>query len=399
MEEKTEPVLTDLIAPASSPETEKDRFYPVFGLVFLGLLLGIMALHLILPDKAYSASEKRALAGAEILFNAPISENFADRAEEYVSDQFPLRAAAMRLKSNLMLLAGENESQGVYYCRDGSLIQAFAPYDKEQPEEMAAAINGFVLREDFRQVLFLLLPTAVSIWSEKLPAYAQTASESDFSKELTGRLSEKLIVPDCFFHMEKIKQAGIQPYYLTDHHWTTPAAKAMFHRIAPRMDWTEGEYTGGVVSDRFLGSLVSLSGFTPSKSDALTVYEGGKHNASVLVMHEAKGESRGSFYDYKALEGGDPYEVFLGGNEPLITIRTTADTDDTLLVFKDSYANCFLPFLTESYKTITVVDPRYFADPVSSLFLDSGYTDVLFLFNVQTLASDDSLRIVLEDWQ
>ena len=399
MEEKTEAVLSDCSVPLPSPEVKKDRFYAVFGLVFLGLLLGIMALHLILPDQAYSASEKRALTGAEILVKAPVSENFADRAEEYVSDQFPLRAAAMRLKSNLMLLAGENESQGVYYCRDGSLIQAFAPYAEDQPAKMAAAVNAFAEREDFRQVLFLLLPTAVSICSDKLPAAAQTASERDFCKELSGRLSEKLIVPDCFFHMEKIRQAGIQPYYLTDHHWTTPAAKAMFHRIAPRTGWKEGEYTGGVVSDRFLGSLVSLSGFTPAKSDALTVYEAGKENASVLIMHEAKGESRGSFYDYEALEGSDPYEVFLGGNEPLITIRTTADTDDTLLVFKDSYANCFLPFLTESYKTITVVDPRYFSDPVSSLFLDDDYTDVLFLFNVQTLASDDSLRIVLEDWQ
>ncbi len=399
MEEKTEAVVSDRSVPVPSLEEEKDRFYPVFGLVFLGVLLGIMLLHLILPDKAYSASEKRALAGAERIFGAPVTENFADRAEEYVSDQFPLRAAAMRLKSNLMLLLGENESQGVYYCRDGSLIQAFAPYDEAQPAVMAAAIDGFISKTDFRRSLFLLFPTAVSVCSEKLPAYAKTASERAFFEALTGRLTGGLSIPDTFALMEKVKQNGIQPYYLTDHHWTTPAAKAVFEALSERMGWKMGEFTEGVVSDRFLGSLVSLSGLTPAKSDALTVYEGGEKSASVLVMHEAKGESLGTFYDYEALESGDPYEVFLGGNEPLITIRTTADTDDTLLVFKDSYANCFLPFLAESYKTITVVDPRYFSDPVSSLFMDSDYTDVLFLFNVQTLASDDSLRIVLEDWQ
>ena len=399
MKEKAENINTEHSVPALPPAAEKDRFYAAFGKVFLILLLGIMAVHLLLPDQAYSASEKRALAGVEKLLGAPISEGFADRAEEYVSDQFPLRATAMRLRSNLMLLLGEKDSQGVYYCRDGSLIESFAPYRAGQAKTKAAAVNELAERKDFRQMIFLLLPTAVSLYEEKLPAYAQTASERLFFETLTGKLLDKIIVPDSFALMEAVEADGIQAYYLTDHHWTTPAAKAVFEKLAPLAGWEKGSFTGGVVSDRFLGSLVSLSGFIPAQSDALTVYENDKKDAAVLVSHTARGASSASFYDLSALEGEDPYAVFFGGNEPLITIRTTADNDDTLLVFKDSYANCFLPFLTESYKTITVVDPRYYSDPVSSLFLDSDYTDVLFLFNVQTLAGDDSLRIVLEDWQ
>ena len=76
-----------------------------------------------------------------------------------------------------------------------------------------------------------------------------------------------------------------------------------------------------------------------------------------------------SFYDFSALAGSDQYAFFFGGNEPLITVQTDAATDDTLLVFKDSYANCFLPFLADSYKKITVVDPRYYSDTLDALFL------------------------------
>ena len=39
---------------------------------------------------------------------------------------------------------------------------------------------------------------------------------------------------------------------------------------------------------------------------------------------------------------------------------TTADTGRTLLLLKDSYANCFVQFLTPYYDRILMIDPRYY---------------------------------------
>ena len=60
-------------------------------------------------------------------------------------------------------------------------------------------------------------------------------------------------------------------------------------------------------------------------------------------------------------------------------------------LIKDSYANCFLPFLTSHYGEIFVVDLRYYYDNINTLIENNSITDLLFLFNANTFNSDDSI--------
>ena len=380
-------------------ETNRTRkLWKAFGIVFLCLIVLTGAVHLIVPDKTYSETEKRALASFPTAnLRTAAGGEFMSRAEEYASDQFPLRDVWMRMKTNLMLLFGETESPGVYYCRDGSLIEPFEGYDKDKLKETANAVNSLAESGGFRQTVFLLIPTAVSLVPEQLPAYARTASEREMTENFAELLSDTVSVPDVLPVLQEMKEKGERVNYLTDHHWTTPAAYRVFQSLADGFGWKDAEYEAVTVSSRFQGSLVSKSGFTPKQLDQIIAYDRVDSELTTLVIHSGSGTSASGFYDFEALQSSNQYEFFLGGNEPLITVQTTADTEDTLLVFKDSYANCFLPFLAESYKIITIVDPRYYTDTLDALFLQNQYTDVLFLYNVQTLAADESLRIVLED--
>ena len=65
--------------------------------------------------------------------------------------------------------------------------------------------------------------------------------------------------------------------------------------------------------------------------------------------------------------------------------------NNKLLIIKDSYANCFLPFLTSHYGEINVVDLRYYYDDLDKLIENREITDVLFLYNSNTFNSDDSI--------
>lgn len=61
------------------------------------------------------------------------------------------------------------------------------------------------------------------------------------------------------------------------------------------------------------------------------------------------------------------------------------------MVFKDSYANCFVPFLIPDYARIIMIRPeilyrRYFRNHSTN-----GVTDILFLYNANTAAEDHSL--------
>ena len=60
------------------------------------------------------------------------------------------------------------------------------------------------------------------------------------------------------------------------------------------------------------------------------------------------------------INSANKYLCFLGGDQPLIKITTGAGTGKKIAVVKESYGNAFVPFLTNHYDEIYVIDPRKF---------------------------------------
>ena len=89
--------------------------------------------------------------------------------------------------------------------------------------------------------------------------------------------------------------------------------------------------------------------------------------------------------------------MFFGGNYVKIDIRTTADSTARLLVFKDSYANCLVPFLAPYYREIVMIDPRYYYGDIDQEMSDYSFDQVLFLYNGNTFVEDNSISGVLSD--
>ena len=116
----------------------------------------------------------------------------------------------------------------------------------------------------------------------------------------------------------------------------------------------------------------------------------------MALTHNRQTQSEG-FYDWAVLEKRDQYAVFLGGNDGLLEIRPTEEGGGekrVLLVVKDSFANCFLPYAAEHFDTILVVDLRYLNMSLKALASQYEVTDLLVLYNVQAFATDATvLRI------
>lgn len=367
----------------------------IYGYVFMILLILAALWHIYTPDRGYSAMEKRTLtAFPQLTLQNLSSAEWMKKAEKYASDQFPVRDAMMQVKSDISLRLGETESHGVYYGRDGSLIQSLAPWEQELMQKTLDAITHFTERYSFRNRYFLLVPSALVLYPENLPFFTDNQSEVIYIEAFRSRLPEVLMAPDLRSVLNEMKLHGEQVFYRTDHHWTTGAAYHVFTTLAPSFEWKESQMEFSVVSNRFLGALVSKSGYTPASADSILA---GYDQENSVRVSRTNGEIWTSFYQPAALGSSDEYLFFLGDNEPMLNITTTAESDNTLLVFKDSYANCFIPFLAGSYKNIIVIDPRYYSEPVSSLFFTGGYTDVLFLFSPHTLAHNEALAILLED--
>ena len=156
----------------------------------------------------------------------------------------------------------------------------------------------------------------------------------------------------------------------------------------------QGDYSVHVLTNSFEGTLASKSG-KHTAVDAITAYEPLGTDVSYYVVYDSTQEKAGSVYVDSALDSKDKYTVFFGGNHSLVTIKTTANNGRVLLIFKDSYANCFVPFLIPYYQQIVMVDPRYYYDNVEQLMTQRGVTDVLFLYNFSTFSADTALADTL----
>ena len=90
-------------------------------------------------------------------------------------------------------------------------------------------------------------------------------------------------------------------------------------------------------------------------SESIYIYaaENEKEMPKIVVDY---GEGKiSTLYDRMKLKERDAYELFLGGSHEMVNIRTTADTTDRLLLVKDSYANCLIPFLVPYFREIIAV--------------------------------------------
>ena len=150
----------------------------------------------------------------------------------------------------------------------------------------------------------------------------------------------------------------------------------------------------GFVANDFQGTLASKSGYHASE-DKIQVYEAANIEPEYIVTYVEENEKSASMYKSECLEEKDKYTVFFGGNHARVDISTTQPERKNLLLFKDSYANCFVQFLLPYYQNIIMVDARYFYDNIDSLIQNYGITDILFLYNANTFVTDNSLADVL----
>ena len=116
---------------------------------------------------------------------------------------------------------------------------------------------------------------------------------------------------------------------------------------------------------------------------------------SVIYYSDTKKKTT-EFYQLNNLETKDAYTVFGGSNHPMYTIKTPSKSSEKLLLIKDSYANSMIPFLSQNFREIVVVDPRYFFDNIDDIIEAEEITQVLFLYNANTFFEDNSLEMMLD---
>lgn len=370
----------------------KRSFHIGMTLGFVVYIGGFFTLQLLGQDKTFSDLENRPLAGKPVwseqnFFNGKYGKD----VEKYIADQFPLRNQFIALKSHSELMLQKKENNGVYIGADDYFLQKFETPNQTLMEKNIGYINRFA--ESF-EVYFMLVPTATKIYEEKLPSFAQPYDEKAFIEEVTEGLEDKIHQIDVCETLQAHKKEDI--YYKTDHHWTTLGAYYGYeafcksYGIEP-MPLSAFERVTG--SQAFYGSLFSKGNFTFAKPDTLELFIP-KQEESLDVYYMGSDKHTDSLYEMSHLDKKDKYSVFLDNNHPIIQIKTGIQNGKKLALVKDSYANALIPFLTQHFEEIHVLDLRFLNMPIANYMRTNDLSDVLLLYNVQNFATVNQFSLL-----
>lgn len=360
----------------------------------LGAGILVLAVWFVLaPKKEFSENENRYLTKmpsftAKTVFSGEYTESLSD----WIADHFPMRDLFMGVKTEVEIVSGRREINRIYIGEDNYLIERYeAPENTERITDTLVKFYDRV-KDTGVDVRLMLVPTAVTIYEDKLPAYAPEADQMETAKLLYE--APGIPAVDCSEKLLAGAQEG-QIYYRTDHHWTTFGAYLGYTAYCEEegiepvpLEALEAE----TVTEEFAGTLYSKVNDYTHMKDAITVYTNPEDR--LRVTYEDTGEVSDSLYNFDYLQEKDKYSLFLNNIHPLVEIENeTAPSDDVLMLIKDSYANSMVPFLTHHYKKIYVFDTRYYKDGPSSFLEEHGeVTDVLILYNMNTLDGDTGIR-------
>jgi len=355
-----------------------DRLAVTLGLCLL-LAAGLYAL--LWPHAEFSDAERRYLSASP---SAPsLTEWKTDReTESYLSDRVPFRPA---------LVAADACVQVATLRRTLLETWPVAGAFLEQP------VSGTA--EDVRKRLsqFEALADKTGVpWQVVVPRTHGWLLKDRMNGLLKARYEEENAIYEALAenaHFVDALPAGTdaeEAYYRTDHHWTLAGAWKAYEAccaadglpVHPLSDFTLTEYPG------FFGTTLSRSGLPAFSGDTLLCAEPGGEVAMTL--------EDGTRYDHlifpEQTETYDGYAVYLNGNHGILEITNPEAPGGTLLVYKDSYANCLLPLLAADYSRIVAVDVRYCRRPFSEFAENAGEVDkILFVYSADSLLNDTSV--------
>lgn len=363
--------------------------------IFLAILAAVSIFNLLNEDRTFSESENRMLAQKPVFsFHNLASGKYMADMEDYVTDQFFIRDKWINLKLLEDMALGKRESNGVYIGKKEYLMEIPSAPNQKALDKNLDAVSKFASRHKQINTVMTLVPNAAYICDRLVPRNAPVRNQSEDIRYVQSSVDKALTYVDLTETMSSHKKEPI--YYKTDHHCTSLGAKYAFEALADSLGIQKPaqDYEIYPVTHSFSGTLASKSGYDKA-TDTIELYVPKGVNTDCVVNYTDEQRKSASMYNSEALKGKDKYEVFFGGNHTRMDIASPLKAKKNLLLFKDSYANCLIPFLTPYYRNITVIDPRYYYDDVENLIKNNEITDILFLYNVNTFMTDNSLADVL----
>ena len=369
--------------------------------VFVAFLVLVSGGSLVMKDREFSPNENRYLAEVpKFSFDNLLSGKFQDDLENYLRDQICFRDLWITVKTGIQKASGDTDIGGAYVGKDGYDFEKITPEDVDEKliQRNIKAVQDYFA--DSTQSIpkdrlsFLLVPSSGLVMADKLPDHARLFDQAAYIADIEEAMQE--------YHVVDVKETLLSHndsylYYKTDHHWTSEGAYLAYEAWCDSMGMSCTPLENlqkQVQTETFRGSLYSKILDADSAYDSIWTYgtDDAAFGSQSRVTIDGETAMDGC-YDAAQLTQKDKYKFFFGDNYGTVLIDTdhAKKTGRNLLVVKDSFANTFVPFATENYDQITMIDLRYYNGDVQEYMSANEITDVLVLYNITNFISDRNL--------
>lgn len=379
-------------------------------------------------DRAFSEFENTSLAQKPAFsWSSFVDGSFGSKYVKYINEQFLGRDNWISMKAVADMGLGRIESHGVTYGDDHYLMEKLEIVeDQNYPANAGTNIvkqtsldrsNGMVssfLQMYDQPITFSLVPNSYAILEDEVPTGFPGANQQAYTQQIYQTLreaDEQLEIVDFSDALSQHKDEYI--YYRTDHHWTTLGAYYAYVAYCEQKGLTPvslEELEENKVED-FYGTFYSKAKRPSQPADTITWYDVDvdefafvanlQQDKQLAQLGEVVQEDGlellrvDGMMDRRKFEVRDKYAAFMWGNSGYVKIKSSHNLNhqegktSRLLLFKDSYANSMIPYLTYNYDEIIVVDLRYMAKSTKEL-MQEEFDDIFVMYNFSTYVSGAS---------
>lgn len=372
----------------------RQAFYPLLALSAL-VLFGGALINILAPKRTQIELENRKAAqfpalSVDGLLDGSWQTSFAN----WMQDQFLLRDQWINTqRATDEIVFQKVEEGGILLGKDHWMFTKLFTVDEstqKQLDKNIQAVSDFAAKYPGK-VTFLLAPSASVIYPENLPVGAPMVNEDAMLDEIFSQIGQNADVLDLRDTFTANKQDYL--YFKTDHHWTPNGAYLAYQQFCALkgLEPFDRSVHESVVVEDFQGTHYSATRLWNVENDSITYYPLDNPMTIYRITGEAQYEAEitENLINTEKFETRDKYAAFLDGNNGYSVIE--GNGTGSILVVKDSYANSFIPYLTENYAKIGVIDFRNFKYGLDSTIEKEGYDQILILYNFQTFIADTNL--------
>ena len=245
-------------------------------------------------------------------------------------------------------------------------------------ESWTESVNEFKNQLPDVNVYNMVVPTSVEFY---LPDGFDNFTGSQWNKIEHIRTNLKNVINvDAYSALAAHTDEAL--YSRTDHHWMPLGAyyAAMSFAQSAGVSFPSlSEYTkvtrGGFVGSMYMYTESSLIYNDPEQFD---LYIPPNNSALKTTYYNGYMSGARAGQLITSPDAGAYYCSFLGADNVVAEIETDVKNGRTLVIFKESYGNAIVPFLTSSFEKIYVCDIRYFYKNAVQFCKDIEATDLLF---------------------